>query len=165
MRILIIVAIAAAIALESCSIMYPVFIRNYTNDTVALVIEPRSAEYFDFLTTQWRQKLRVNDSLSTVSIYQEDTLLEDRDLTRAKIEKEIGYLGDSSLVVIVLPPRSTTKCFSFNLQYVKHYVSAYIQMQDNTKRYLGSADMPLIQTHERGGRLTRPNDAVVYDIR
>ncbi|HEX6181179.1 MAG TPA: hypothetical protein VFZ47_08005 [Chitinophagaceae bacterium] len=163
--ILVLTVIAVLACMPGCIIIPPVFIRNYTNDTVALVIQPKNEEYFERFTKTFYKDRNYPDSLeSYISVYQTDVLLADNELKRKNVKNRIGFVGDSSWLAIILPPQSTTLCYEFHLLYPQSEVIAYIQKRDKTSQYLGSPQLPLTYLYKGGTLIPRQGGDMVFDI-
>ncbi|HYF33505.1 MAG TPA: hypothetical protein VD993_20415 [Chitinophagaceae bacterium] len=161
-RAFLILAIAGMVLLSGCYISIPVYIRNFTNDTLALVIEPKNRDYFEFLSTEWWPDSKMPDSNALgVFVTQANTLVADNRFAGQHIMNKVVNYGDSSCVIILLPPHSTTKAYSFPLAGTST-VRAYVQFQDNTKKHL-LRDIPLLRYNARG-KLSK-HGTFVFDIR
>ena len=162
--ILLVTVIAALACMPGCYYIPPVFIRNHTNDTVALVIQPKSDPYFKGFTKSYYKGMNYPDTFASYTVtYQTDVLLADNELKRKNVKSRIGLAGDSSWIVIILPPQSTTLFYKLHL-YFQSDVTAYIQKRDKTTQYLGSPELPLTYLFKGGTLIPRQGGDMVFDI-
>lgn len=167
-RAALIVAIIVSVCLQGCIIIYYPFVRNFTSDSVVLVIEhKRPGESFFWLASG--SDKRTHDR-GTEEYYerQVNRLLKDNEFLHEYLKDTVRYQGDSSRIMLVLPPHSTTMVTKVGRIYDTTLYHVYIASPGGARRYFGT-DINLKAYSPNGRKRTKNvpgwhGDRLVFDI-